>query len=292
MTAYVFLGLGYSAATLITRVGAAGRFTGTIRDAARAVHLTTHGVGGQPVTVLDYAGGVPPAVLGDALEAADVVVASAAPGEGGDPFLPRLGPVLARSRAALVYLSTIGVYGDHGGAWVDEAAVLKPRSFRSLARVAAENAWRNAGQSAGLPVALLRLAGIYGPGQNALRQVRSGMARRIDKPGQVFNRIHVGDIAAAVEAAGRLRFDGAVNVADDEPTAPEMPILEACRLLGVAPPPRIPWAEAERGMSPMGREFYAECKRAGNTRLRRELGVALAYPTFREGLAALWASGE
>ena len=151
---------------------------------------------------------------------------------------------------------------------------------------------RRSGQRAGKPVAIFRLSGIYGPGQNALIQVARGSARRIDKPGQVFNRIHVEDIAQAIDAAFTQRADGVFNVTDDEPTPQGVPVAFAADLLGVAPPPEMPFAEAAKSMSPMALSFYAESKRVRNDKLKRELGVHFRYPSYKEGLRALRAREE
>jgi nucleoside-diphosphate-sugar epimerase len=153
-------------------------------------------------------------------------------------------------------------------------------------------AWSALGARTGKPVAILRLSGIYGPGQNALVQVARGSAKRIDKPGQVFNRIHVFDIAQAIEAAFERRASGIFNVTDDAPTPQGVPIAFAAEMLGVAPPPSIPFAEASKGMSPMALSFYGESKRVRNEKLKRELGVRLRYPSYADGLSALFAAGE
>lgn len=231
--------------------------------------------------------------LTDALRRTEALLVSAAPGVQGDPVLRGLGAELEQAPLkAVVYLSTVGVYGDHDGAWIDESAPLNPASERSRERVAAERAWQDFGRRRGVPVALLRLAGIYGPGQNALSNVGGGRARRIDKPGQVFNRIHVADIAKAIDAAFALAADGAFNVTDDEPSPPGDPIVFAAQLLDVAPPPAIPFAQAAASMTPMALSFYGENKRVRNTLLKTRLGVRLAYPTYREGLTALYDQGE
>jgi nucleoside-diphosphate-sugar epimerase len=191
--------------------------------------------------------------------------------------------------SSAVLLSTLGVYGDHGGAWVSETTPPDPVNQRSLDRLEQEHAWETIGARSGIGVAILRLAGIYGPGQNALVSVERGTARRIDRPGQVFNRIHVADIAQAIDAAFTRRANGIFNVADDEPSPPGDPIVFAAGLLGVAPPPEVPFVEAAKTMTPMAVSFYRDCRRAENSRMKRELGVTLRYPTYREGLRALHA---
>ncbi len=219
------------------------------------------------------------------------VLVSIAPDEDGDPVLRHFRDELAAAKPkALVYLSTVGVYGDHGGAWVDETSECRPVSKRARLRVAAEEEWRRFSEETGVPVAILRLAGIYGPGRGPFEKIRAGTARRIVKPGQVFNRIHVGDIAQIVEAAFERRASGIFNGVDDEPAPPEDVLLYAAELLGVPPPPEVAFEAAE--LSPMARSFYGESKRVRNDKIKRELGVTLAYPTYREGLKAILAAIE
>ena len=220
-----------------------------------------------------------------ALDGVTHVLSSVPPDAAGDPVLDVMGDALRALRPHWAgYLSTPGVYGDCGGGWVDEDSPLDPSLERSRRRVAAEAAWR----ASGLPVHIFRLAGIYGPGRSAVDSVRSGKARRIVKPGQVFSRIHVEDIAAAVMASMDRPHPGtAYNLCDDDPAPPQEVIAHACALLGVAPPPEIPWEEARATLSPMALSFYADNKRVRNGRMKTELGVALAYPSYREGLAAI-----
>lgn len=224
-----------------------------------------------------------------ALAVSDYVLVSVPPEGSGDPVLTACGAALSHGPqlSAIVYLSTIGVYGNHDGAWVDEESECRPGSQRSLQRRVAEQAWQDFGARTGLPVAILRLAGIYGPGQNALVNLKSGTARRIRKPGQIFNRIHVTDIARAIDAAFDRRADGIFNVTDDEPSPPEDPIAFAAELLGVEAPPIIPFEDARDSMSSFALSFYADVKRAMNTKLKSTLGVTLEFPTYREGLTAL-----
>ena len=197
----------------------------------------------------------------------------------------------AGSLRAVVYLSTIGVYGDHGGAWVDETSAAAPRSERGRARLAAEAQWRALGEAAGVPVHILRLAGIYGPGRNLLLKLREGGARRIAKPGQIFNRAHVEDIAQAIGLALAAPGPGGVwNVTDEEPAPPQDVIAFAAQLLGLEPPPEEAFDTAD--MTPIARSFYADNKRVSIAKLKRELGFKPKYPTYREGLRALAAAGE
>jgi nucleoside-diphosphate-sugar epimerase len=208
----------------------------------------------------------------------------------GDPVLDHHSADIAalESLAWLGYLSTTGVYGDRGGAWVDEDSALTPTGERGRRRVAAEDAWLELWERDARPVHLFRLAGIYGPGRSALDTVRNGTARRIDKPGQVFSRIHVDDIAAVLQASiARPRPGAAYNLCDDEAAPPQEVVAFACALLGREAPPLVPFEAAE--LSDMARSFYRDNKRVSNARIKDELGVALAYPSYREGLRAILA---
>jgi len=274
-------GHGYSARALARRLLPRGwQVYGTTRSPERAEHLRAEGITPLLWDSDDVA---------DALDAATHVLSSAAPTEAGDP-------VLARHRAAIAaaaprldwtgYLSTTGVYGDHQGGWVDEETPLTPSTERGRRRVAAEAEWRSV---PGLPLHIFRLAGIYGPGRGPFEKVRQGTARRIVKPGQVFSRIHVDDIAQVLEASiGRPRPGAVYNLCDDDPAPPEDVIAHAAELLGLPVPPAVPFGEAE--MSPMARSFYAESKRVSNRRIKDELGVRLIHPGYRSGLAALLAA--
>ncbi|MBC9880756.1 SDR family oxidoreductase [Bradyrhizobium sp. INPA01-394B] len=275
------LGLGYSTRHFVRRFGGSfSHIAGTVRDPAKRddlAGLELHG----------FSGSRPDDATAARIRGADVVLVSIPPDSTGDPALAALGDVLAAGRRKIVYLSTIGVYGDHAGGWVDESTPPQSALDRARMRVAAEQAWTATAQG---DVAILRLAGIYGPGRNALATLRSGTARRIIKPGQVFNRIHVDDIASAIMAAVNHNTAGIWNVCDDEPAPPQDVIAYAAQLMGVAPPAEEAFATAE--MSAMARSFYASSARVSNARLKRELGVTLAYPTYRHGLDALWRDDE
>ncbi len=272
------LGHGYSAAALAASLGPGWRVLGTARDPARAVSLRARGI--EPV---DWSS---PAEMEAAAALCTHVLVSTPPGPDGDPALAALGPALrARDPAWVGYLSTTGVYGDRRGGWVDEASELRPASARGRQRVAAERAWA----ATGLRVEAFRLAGIYGPGRSALDRLREGRAQRVIKPGQVFSRIHVDDIAGALRAAMARPSPGAAwNLADDEPAPPQDVILFAAGLLGVAPPPEIPFDAAE--LSPMAQSFWGESKRVCNRRLREGLGYALRFPDYRAGLRGILAA--
>jgi len=283
-------GLGYSASQYICDFGGRfGRIGGTVRTREKAASIAAAGVGGHKVEAFVFNGTEASPEVTAAVMDASAVLISAPPRESGDPVLAHFAETLAGAPylKSIVYLSTVGVYGDHDGGWVDEETPANPVSPRSRERLDAENAWAALGARAGKAVASLRLSGIYGPGQNALVQVKRGTAKRIDKPGQVFNRIHVEDIAQAIEACVAHSADGVFNVTDDEPTPQGVPIAFAAELLGVEAPPEIPFADAAKTMTPMGLSFYGESKRVRNARLKGQLGVALRYPTYREGLRAL-----
>ena len=270
------LGHGYTAQALTALLLPQGwRVVGTTRTAAHAAEIAATGV--EPVLW--------GADLRPLLAQATHVLSSIAPGAGGDAVLRTYGAALAGSAAEWVgYLSTTAVYGDHGGAWVDEDTPLTPSTARGAARVAAESGW----QDLGLPLHIFRLAGIYGPGRGPFEKVRDGTARRILKPGQVFSRVHVADIAQALAASMARPMPGSVwNLCDDDPAPPENVLSHAAALLGLPEPPAVDYAMAE--MTPMARSFYAENKRVRNGRIKRDLGLRLIYPSYREGLAAILA---
>ncbi len=226
--------------------------------------------------------------------AADVLLISIPPDVSVDPVLARFGHRIANLRAPqiIIYLSTIGVYGDWKGEWVDETRLPRPLSPRSVTRLQAEKSWAAIGRGPDKTVHILRLAGIYGPGRNALVNLKEGNAHRYVKKDQVFNRVHVEDISRAIAAAiAHVGPGGVWNVADDAPSPPQDVVAFAATLMGVEPPPEEDIDTAE-GVSPMTRSFYAENKRASNSRLKEELRVDLAYPSYRAGLEALWEAGE
>jgi nucleoside-diphosphate-sugar epimerase len=207
-------------------------------------------------------------------------------------------PVLAKYRDAIIaapalqwigYLSSVGVYGNYGGAWVSESTTPHPKNPRSVARLKAEREWARLALQRQMPLATFRIAGIYGPGRNAFVNLAEGKAHRIVKPGQVFNRIHVDDIASTMIAAMDRSAAGIFNLADDEPAPPQDVVAHAAVLMGVAPPPEVAFEAAD--LSPMARSFYEDNKRVLNRRMKQELGVQLSYPTYREGLGALWREG-
>ncbi|WP_339952030.1 SDR family oxidoreductase [uncultured Albimonas sp.] len=277
------LGHGYSARRLARDLLAEGwRVIGTTRSEQKAETIRAEGAEALVWPADD-------ADLAPLLAQASHLLISAGPDAEGDPVLRAAGAQIAAAKPAWVgYLSTTGVYGDRGGAWIDESSPRTPSSRRGAWRVAAEDAWLGLHASAGLPVHVFRLAGIYGPGRGPFEKVRQGAARRVIKEGQVFSRIHVDDIAATLRASmARPNPGAAYNVNDDLPAPPEDVIAHAAELLGLPIPPAVPFEEAE--MTPMARSFYSESKRTSNARIREELGVELAFPSYREGLAALLA---
>lgn len=282
------LGLGYCARHLVTtRPGLFSPVVGTAR--------TAEGLARMPAGVrpLVFDGETLTAELAEALKSTDILIVSAPPDMQGDPVLRLAGDVLAQSAVKqVVYLTTLGVYGDHQSGWVDEASETHGGSPRLQRRLDAEAQWTAFGAARGIAVGILRLAGIYGPGRNVLAQLRAGEARIIDKPAQVFNRIHVEDVARAVVAVMEQRFDGILNVTDDRPAAPGDPIAFGAGLLNLPPPPVVPFEEAAKAMSPMALTFWASSKKVSNTLLKEKLGVELAYPTYEEGLRALAEAGE
>jgi hypothetical protein len=220
------------------------------------------------------------------------ILVSIPPDEAGDPVLDVHGEDIAAlpGLAWLGYLSTTGVYGDRAGAWVDERSELRPSGPRGRRRVAAEAGWRDLWRRRGVPVHIFRLAAIYGPGRSPFDALRAGTAKRIDKPGQVFSRIHVEDLASILLASITRPRPGALyNVCDDEPAAPEAVIAHAASLLGLPSPPLVPFEVAD--LSPMARSFYDDNKRVSNALIKEELGAALRYPNYRAGLAAILAAG-
>ena len=257
----MIFGMGYSARVLAGHLRAKGwqvRGTGTAGDIAF----------GDADTVRA------------ALSGASHVLSSVPPAGGRDPVLDAYGAAIAQGGAEwLGYLSATGVYGDTGGAWVDETAPIG--TGRRTARADADMAWQHLDPR----VRVLRLPGIYGPGRSVLDRVRAGTAHRIDLPGQVFSRIHVDDIASGVEAAFTGPA-GVYNLADELPCSQNAVVEEACRLIGIDPPPLLALEEA--GLSPAARAFYAENRRIANGKARRLLGWAPLYPTYREGLRAIF----
>ncbi|MGH6720227.1 MAG: SDR family oxidoreductase [Alphaproteobacteria bacterium] len=283
-------GAGYAAGALVRRLTPHGwRVSGTCRTEAACQRARAIGIDAYP-----FADRTAPDVTRRVLATATHVLSSVPPDDVGDPVIDAFASDIAHHERLvwIGYLSTTGVYGDRAGAWVDEDTAPRPAGERGRRRLTAEGLWLNFWDGHGLPVHLFRLAGIYGPGRSVIDQVRAGTARRIAKPGHVFSRVHVADVAATLAASiARPHGGRTYNVCDDAPEEPAVVVEFACRLLGVAPPPLVPWPQAKASLSPMALSFYADNKRVANARIKDELGVRLLYPTYREGLAALAASG-
>jgi nucleoside-diphosphate-sugar epimerase len=272
-------GLGYSAEVLAQRLLARGwRIVGTSRKPEKRRELEAKGFAMHP---FDRHHPLPASAFAGATH----VLTSIAPDDAGDPVLDlHAGDLRAACLAWAGYLGTTAVYGDRGGDWVDETTPIEPTLARADRRARAEAAWLESG----LPVHIFRLAGIYGPGRNPFVNLKTGTARRIVKRGQVFSRIHVKDIATVLEASIDRPNPGQVyNVCDDEPAPPQDVVAHAAALMDVAPPPEQDYATAE--LSPMARTFYQDNRRVRNERIKTELGVRLAFPSYREGLLALLA---
>jgi len=283
----VIIGFGYSAEAIAREIGPnLNTLHVTVRSEEKARRLRAMGL---EASVFD--GGTISDELAAALENATEILVTAPPGEAGDPLLnaPGFRDLTLEGLLGVLYLSTVGVYGDHGGEWVTEETPLAPTSQRSRQRLAAEQAWQDfiLGKKGLITpeLGIFRLSGIYGPGRSAIDNLRAGTARRIVKPGQVFNRIHVGDIGGAIAHAllGKESL-GIFNLTDSKPCPPQEVVEYAARLIGVDPPPEIPFEAAD--LSPMGRSFYGENKRVSNAKIRSDLGYRFRYPTYREGLAA------
>lgn len=279
-------GAGYSGKAFARMRLQGVRIAGTTRSADKFAGLEA-----ADIEAFVFDGQLTPEVRAQ-LAATTHLVVSAAPGDDGDPVLNAAREAIAHGMPLLRwigYLSTVGVYGDHGGAWIDETATCRPKPGRSSMRLAAEQAWHELGEAIGRPVAILRLSGIYGPGRNAFVNLQSGTAKRLVKQGQVFNRIHVDDISGALWFLADGDYGGVFNVTDDEPAPPQDVVAYAADLMSVAPPPEIPFETAQ--LSPMARSFYGENKRVANTAIKA-LGYGFRLPNYRTALDSMWADGS
>lgn len=287
MNLFIF-GIGYSGTTFAKAMhGKASSIAGTTRAAEKRDDLAKSGI--MPFV---FDGESASEAIREQLATASHLVVSIAPGSNGDPVLRHFGETIATAMPQLEwigYLSTVGVYGNHDGAWVNEETEPRPVSQRSIERLAAEVAWGDLAGRRGVALSILRLSGIYGPSRNAFVNLAAGRARRLVKPGQVFNRIHVGDIAGALAFLSRRNSGGIFNITDDEPAPPQDVVAHAAQLMGVEPPPEIAFEDAE--LSPMARSFYGENKRVSNARIKA-LGYRFAFPDYQAGLDALWSSGN
>ncbi len=280
----LLFGPGYSGIALARRLQTHGwAVSGTVRGEAAAGALKNAQV--TPIAVGEAE------ALAAALAVCDALLVTAPPDVQGCPGLAALGPALASGARPgwIGYLSTTGVYGDRGGGWVTEDSPPAPLSEQGRRRVEAERSWLALGKRLNLTVAVFRLPGLYGPGRSALDRVRGGTANRIVKPGQVFSRLHIDDLAAALEASIERPSAGAIyNLCDDEPSPPQDVVAYAAKLAGVPPPPETPYNPA--ALSPASRRFFDESKRVSNARAKAALGWRPTYPTYREGLAAILAA--
>jgi nucleoside-diphosphate-sugar epimerase len=285
---YFIFGAGYSGRAFGRLMAAGGvEIGGTTRAPENFDHLLQAGI--EPLL---FDGETVSDAVRLALTMATHLIVSTAPTEAGDPVLAADRDVLLSETPRLQwigYLSTVGVYGDHQGDWVDETSECRPGSRRSVLRVAAEEDWLGFGKERGVPVTVLRLSGIYGPGRNAFVNLDKGTARRLVKPGQVFNRIHVADIAGALKHLAESRTGGIFNATDDEPAPPQDVVAYAAKLMGVEPPPEIPFETAP--ISPMTRSFYGENKRVSNAAIKAA-GYRFAFPNYRSALERMWAEGN
>jgi Nucleoside-diphosphate-sugar epimerases len=285
-----FFGLGFSSlasARAMRQRDPGVTIVGTVRSQAKANLLAD-----CALQALLFDGKASSPDVAEALADTTHLIQSIAPDENGDLVLRHFRDELASARKLewLCYYSTVGVYGDFGGEWIDETAPLVPRNMRSDRRVIAEQQWRDFASERGLPLTILRLAGIYGPGRSTFDKLRAGTARRVVKPGQVFNRIHVEDIARVTALAAEARLEGTFNLSDDEPAPPQDVIEHAARMIGMPVPPDLPYETAE--MTQMQRSFYRDNKRVSNRAIKRALGIELLYPDYRAGLAQILESEQ
>lgn len=278
-------GAGYSGRAFARANKGAATIFGTTRSPEKFETLRQAGI-----APLQFDGAMT-GEIGDALGKATHLLISVAPEEAGDPVLNAARKTIAQMPALewIGYLSTVGVYGNYDGAWVDETAECRPVSKRSVMRVAAEQDWLQLGTDIGWPVAILRLSGIYGPGRNALVNLENGTARRLVKPDQVFNRIHCDDIAGALWQLIEGNTGGIFNATDDLPAPPQDVVAYAASLMGIEPPPEIPFDAAQ--LSPMARSFYGENKRVANAAIKAA-GYSLRFPEYRAAFDHMWASGD
>lgn len=283
---HFLFGAGYSAVAFARASADTEAVFGTSRSPEKFPALRAAGI-----TPLPFEGKLTPEIEAALAQTTHLTV-SIAPDADGDPVLNAARRVIAEKMPALVwigYLSTVGVYGDRGGGWVDEAGECRPVSLRSTQRLEAERAWVALGEEIGRPVALLRLSGIYGPGRNAFVNLTDGTARRLVKSGQVFNRIHRDDIAGALRHLSNRARGGTFNVTDDCPAPAQDVVTYAAALMGVEPPPEIPFETA--ALSPMARSFYGENKRVSNEAIKAA-GYRFRYPDYRSALDAMWAENN
>ncbi len=293
MNIFIF-GAGYSAQAYAGRMAAREVvISGTSRDVEKLA-----GLKGRGIEPLHFDGDNFSPEIAEALGKASHLLISIAPprdaaGEEVDPVLHVFGEIIRTAMPKLEwigYLSTVGVYGNHDGDWVDETAVTAPVSARSIQRDIAEKKWLAIARELAVPLAILRLSGIYGPGRNAFRTIEAGRARRLVKPGQVFNRIHVSDIALSIDKASSGCIGGIFNITDNEPAPPQDVVTYAYEIMGREPPAELDFDTAD--ITPMARSFYGDNKRVSNTRSKSRLGIKYQYPDYRTSLKKMWDEGD
>ena len=283
MKLFIF-GYGFSAKAIARDLkGQCEWIAGTSRSVEKCAAMEADGL-----RAFVFDGVNPNAAISEMVKEASHILLSIAPDAKGDPALLCFGDDIGSNKelAWLGYLSTVGVYGNHDGAWVTEESECHPVSRRSVQRVAAEKAWQAFAKESDVPLGIYRLAGIYGPGRNQMIKLAAGTCRAINKPGQVFNRIHVDDIGLALSKAAGLAHEGIVNVCDDAPAPPQEVIAYCADLMGLEPLVEIPFEEAD--MTPMGRSFYGENKRCNNEKLHTLIGGDMIYPTYRHAFDHMW----
>ena len=282
-----FFGMGYSSLATARAIHEIIDPTIPISGTTRSEE-TVERFADSPYRLHVFDGTRPGLTLGPDLRKATHVILSIPPNDSGDPALNLHLPDLdaAEDLQWLCYFSTVGVYGDFGGAWIDETATTRPLNKRSQQRVTVEQQWRDYADERGIPLMILRLAGIYGPGRSSFDKLREGTARRIIKPGQVFNRIHVEDIGRITALAAQHKLAGTFNLADDEPAPPQDLVAYAAKLMDVPPPPDLPFESAQ--MTEMARSFYSDNKRVSNKAIKAALETDLRYPNYRVGLDAIF----
>ncbi len=284
-----FFGMGYSsqasARAIHDIVDTDMEIFGTTRSRPRAGELVRAGFRSHA-----FDGTGPGVMLAADLVRAEKLIISIPPKDGSDLVLAHHLADLDRAENLnwLCYFSTVGVYGNAEGAWIDESAPCNAQNERSKQRIKVENLWREYAQKRNLPLAILRIAGIYGPGRSSLDKLRAKKAHRIVKKGQVFNRIHVNDIGRICALAMRANLSGTFNLSDDEPAPPQDVIAFSAELAGIKPPEEVMFETAD--LSEMARSFYNDNKRVSNAAIKKSLGIELLYPTYREGIKAIFAS--
>jgi len=276
-------GLGFAAQALAKRMHTHGwNISGSCRAMDKEDSL-------KDLSVLPFDGIHATEEIRNALSKATHLLVSIPPQPSGDVVLQKFSLQIAECKNLewIGYISSTGVYGDTQGEWVDESSPLQPVTELNKRRVEAENGWLDMVRENGCPVMVFRCVAIYGPGRNLLISVKQGRARRIEKPGLVFSRIHVEDLAQTLEASIKNPRPGEIyNVSDDEPSPPSEAVEYACKLLNITPPPLIPFESAD--LSEIARGFYLTCKRVGNKKIKEELGVKLQYPDYRSGLDTIF----